>query len=212
MVWDVTLSLSHLACLAATASLDCNVCLQNKGSKGCLSRCEKCGQVCTNCVNSNGGEGCVPRCCGAGNPQPKPQPNPQPTRPKPQPNPQPTRPKPQPNPQPNPTNGCTTPINGLKGTCMDVGQCRGATFNGLCDGGNNIKCCVNDPIQARPKREWLSSNQFRAAFESLGLYSCIYLPFLALAPSPSPVAGPPPSPFPLGRNRLDPCPRPALHI
>lgn len=50
---------------------------------------------------------------------------------------------------------------------MDVGQCRGATFNGLCDGGNNIKCCVNDPIQARPKREWLSSNQFRAAFESL---------------------------------------------
>lgn len=50
---------------------------------------------------------------------------------------------------------------------MDIGQCRGATFNGLCNGGNNIRCCVNDPIQAQPKREWLNSNQFRSAFESL---------------------------------------------
>merc|ERR1711871_43493 len=64
---------------------------------------------------------------------------------------------------------CTTPYDGMKGYCISEDKCTGGTFNGLCNGGSSIKCCVAEtrPTTAVPAGTQLTYNHFYNLFEGI---------------------------------------------
>ncbi|MES1914133.1 MAG: hypothetical protein MHM6MM_006256 [Cercozoa sp. M6MM] len=63
--------------------------------------------------------------------------------------------------------GCRTPQQGYTGYCINMSKCTGATFNGLCKGSSNIKCCVAETKATNPKRQWYSYAVFQQLFNGI---------------------------------------------
>lgn len=60
---------------------------------------------------------------------------------------------------------CTTPINGFKGTCISRSACTGATFNGVCSGGN--VCCVAETTSVDDSTTYVTYETFKASFTAI---------------------------------------------
>jgi len=68
----------------------------------------------------------------------------------------------------NPNFGSCTSLEGAyQGTCIDVAQCTGATFNGVCPGSAAIKCCVEERNSVPFTTQYLNLTVFMQLHENL---------------------------------------------